>query len=65
MDRLKFIKMKYPFLILVFTVLVHWNSLAQEESLFSYFTGNGEDGLHLAYSHDGLTWETLNDNLKE
>lgn len=29
--------------------------------LFSYFTGNGEDGLHLAYSIDGLKWHTLND----
>lgn len=29
--------------------------------VFSYFTGNGEDGLHLAHSHDGLTWEALND----
>lgn len=28
--------------------------------LFSYFTGNGEDGLHLMYSHDGLIWRTLN-----
>ncbi|HBC79540.1 MAG TPA: glycosyl hydrolase [Bacteroidales bacterium] len=28
--------------------------------LFSYFTGNGEDGLHLAYSHDGLTFKVLN-----
>ena len=28
--------------------------------LFSYFTGNGEDGLHLARSTDGYTWETLN-----
>ena len=27
--------------------------------LFSYFTDNGQDGLHLAYSHDGLTWEAL------
>ena len=27
--------------------------------LFSYFTGNGEDGLHLAASADGLTWEPL------
>ena len=30
--------------------------------LFSYFMGNGEDGLHLAYSTDGLKWEVLNDN---
>lgn len=27
--------------------------------LFSYFTGNGEDGLHLAASEDGLTWKAL------
>ncbi len=27
--------------------------------LFSYFTGNGEDGLHLAYSYDGLVWKAL------
>ena len=28
--------------------------------LFSYFRGNGESGLHLAYSHDGLKWTPLN-----
>jgi beta-galactosidase len=27
--------------------------------LFSYFKGNGEDGLHLAYSDDGLNWTSL------
>ncbi len=27
--------------------------------LFSYFKGNGEDGLHLAWSDDGLKWESL------
>lgn len=27
--------------------------------LFSYFNGNGEDGLHLAYSEDGYKWEAL------
>ncbi|WP_205510120.1 glycoside hydrolase family 43 protein [Longitalea arenae] len=27
--------------------------------LFSYFKGNGEDGLHLAYSKDGLSWQAL------
>ncbi|MBN1416877.1 MAG: glycoside hydrolase family 43 protein [Bacteroidales bacterium] len=31
----------------------------QDIFLFSYFTGNGEDGLHLAYSTDGLTWKAL------
>jgi beta-galactosidase len=29
--------------------------------LFSYFNGNG-DGLHLAYSDDGLTWTALNND---
>jgi beta-xylosidase len=28
--------------------------------LFSYFKGNGEDGLHLAASRDGLKWMPLN-----
>lgn len=27
--------------------------------MFSYFKNNGEDGLHLAYSIDGLKWEAL------
>jgi len=27
--------------------------------LFCYFKGNGEDGLHLAWSTDGLTWTAL------
>lgn len=27
--------------------------------LFAYFTGNGEDGLHLAHSRDGLRWTAL------
>ena len=28
--------------------------------LFSYFTRNGEDGVHLAYSRDGVNWLPLN-----
>ena len=31
----------------------------QNVYLFSYFKGNGEDGLHLAYSRDGLKWTVL------
>ncbi|MCX7009378.1 MAG: glycosyl hydrolase, partial [Kiritimatiellaeota bacterium] len=27
--------------------------------LFTYFTKNGEDGLHLAWSADGYKWEKL------
>ncbi|MCR9065419.1 MAG: glycoside hydrolase family 43 protein [Cytophagales bacterium] len=30
--------------------------------LFSYFQDNGQDGLHLAYSDDGLHYEALKDN---
>lgn len=33
-----------------------------EPYVFSYFKGNGEDGLHLAFSTDGLTWTTLKDD---
>ncbi|HMC01161.1 MAG TPA: prolyl oligopeptidase family serine peptidase [Flavobacteriaceae bacterium] len=31
----------------------------KEVYAFSYFKGNGEDGLHLAYSKDGYKWEPL------
>lgn len=34
---------------------------SERHYLFSYFTGNGETGLHLAYSQDGLQWRALND----
>jgi hypothetical protein len=30
--------------------------------LFSYFKGNGEDGLHFAASRDGLNWKSLNND---
>jgi hypothetical protein len=29
--------------------------------LFTYFVGNGESGLHLAWSTDGYAWEALNE----
>ncbi|MEL0456480.1 prolyl oligopeptidase family serine peptidase [Flavobacteriaceae bacterium SZ-1-7] len=31
----------------------------KEVYMFSYFKGNGEDGLHLAYSEDGYKWKSL------
>ena len=34
----------------------------KEVYLFTYFKGNGEDGLHLAYSKDGYKWSSLNDD---
>ncbi|HZK92845.1 MAG TPA: glycoside hydrolase family 43 protein [Prolixibacteraceae bacterium] len=49
--------MRYLLLLLVFMT---FQSQGQEQVyLFSYFTDNGQDGLHLAYSHDGLKWEAL------
>ena len=32
-----------------------------EPFLFTYFVGNGEDGLHLAWSDDGFRWQLLGD----
>lgn len=35
-------------------------SCAEPEAyIFTYFKNNGEDGLHLAYSYDGLNWQSL------
>jgi sucrose-6-phosphate hydrolase SacC (GH32 family) len=35
---------------------------SDEVYMFSYFINNGEDGLHLAWSADGLMWKSLNNN---
>ncbi len=48
------------FFIAVFLLLSCQQNM-EEALIFSYFTGNGEDGLHLAYSRDALQWEALND----
>ncbi|MCH7414545.1 glycoside hydrolase family 43 protein [Belliella sp. R4-6] len=50
------------FVILSFFAFLNFNCTndqSDEVYVFSYFTGNGEDGLHLSYSLDGLNWETL------
>jgi len=36
-------------------------AIVRADYLFTYFTKNGEDGLHLAWSSDGYKWERLND----
>ncbi len=49
----------------LFVLLLSMQGFAQEGDsvyLFSYFINNGEDGLHLAYSEDGLSWKALNEN---
>ena len=48
----------FIFSFLLFFV-VSFLSAKGKTYLFSYFTGNSEDGLHLAYSNDGLTWQAL------
>lgn len=53
---------------ILLTILIFGSALlvrAQHKNevyMFSYFMGNGEDGLHLAYSNDGLKWEALKNN---
>lgn len=50
--------MRYFLLFFIFLAL---QGKSQDKIfLFSYFTDNGQDGLHLAYSKDGLKWEALN-----
>lgn len=52
-------------LFLILFSFLFLNSFSQDKKevyMFSYFMGNGEDGLHLAYSIDGLKWEALNNN---
>lgn len=50
--------MKKYFVFLLFITTRLW---AQDDNvyLFSYFKDNGQDGLHLAYSHDGYQWMVL------
>ncbi|MGD0037918.1 MAG: glycoside hydrolase family 43 protein [Bacteroidota bacterium] len=45
--------------ILLMVIVQSHYLLSQDVFLFSYFTGNGENGLHLAYSYDGRAWTAL------
>lgn len=54
--------MKYFLLLLMMLSQILISQSNQNFFLFSYFTGNGEDGLHLAYSEDGYEWKSLNGN---
>lgn len=53
------------FLTLIFILVIASGCSGEEDEsyLFSYFTGNGEDGLYLAHSNDGLNWTSLNPEL--
>jgi hypothetical protein len=47
------------FALVALTLLAGGVAHAADAYLFTYFTKNGEDGLHLAASSDGYTWEKL------
>ena len=50
-------------LLTIFLFLASLPCRAQNANyLFAYFKSNGEDGLHFAYSRDGLQWESLNND---
>ena len=46
--------------ICLFAVFAAFAQSTDSVYAFSYFKGNGEDGLHLAYSEDGFNWQSLN-----
>lgn len=56
MSNYKLHKLFICFLILLFGC----STSKKDVYLFSYFTNKGDDGLHLAYSYDGLKWQTIN-----
>ena len=45
--------------VLLAAVAARLSAASGEVYLFTYFTGNGEDGLHLAWSEDGYKWQPL------
>jgi hypothetical protein len=55
--------MKKIIIILLLSLsVVSFGAAKDKVYLFSYFKGNGEDGLHLAYSRDGLKFTALNND---
>ena len=46
--------------LLLILLIPTWISAQTDVYLFAYFTQNGQDGLHFAYSYDGLKWDSLN-----
>jgi beta-xylosidase len=50
---------KYFTLFLLAQFCIGFAQQGNEIFMFSYFRGNGSDGLHLAYSYDGLSWTAL------
>jgi hypothetical protein len=59
--------MRFCFSSLLLVSIVFCSSVGRAEEnaelhyVFSYFVGNGEDGLHLLHSTDGLKWDKIAD----
>lgn len=49
----------FRILAVIFCIFSLASKAQNEVFLFSYFVDNGQDGLHLAYSTDGLKWSAL------
>jgi Glycosyl hydrolases family 43 len=55
--------MKKSFIIALITLCTTVSAQVTDSVyVFSYFKNNGKDGLHLAYSKDGLKWEALHND---
>lgn len=56
--------MRYFLLCIILGLSTSLFSQVKSDSvwIFSYFKNNGEDGLHLAFSYDGLQWTALNND---
>lgn len=52
--------MKTLSILICFLLSITVTQAQKDVYLFSYFIDNGQDGLHFAYSRDGLNWEALN-----
>jgi beta-xylosidase len=56
----RLVKILTYYLIIIF--LLGCGSNERDVYIFSYFKDNGKDGLHLAYSYNGLKWTALNND---
>jgi len=66
MNRRRFLKNCVLLLVIVLGSLAFGQAAVKSDSndvyLFTSFRNNGQDGLYLAYSRDGLNWTVLNDD---
>ena len=60
MNRCPLLPMRFVPLLTIILGLAVSNAI-RADYLFTYFTKNGEDGLHLATSADGYMWKRLNE----